>query len=101
MTKSTTSLPQTLAIEASTAYSSSAASIVAVVPPPAAIAWSSRPAVRYIRLSRAYSRAVISPSLWRMAPKVAIATPNWRREAAYFAASAIVARAPPAVIARA
>ncbi len=55
--------------------------------------------MRYMRLSSAYSRAVISPSLCLMAPKVAIATPNCLRDVAYFAASARASLAPPEVMA--
>jgi hypothetical protein len=58
-----------------------------------------RPAVRYIMLSSAYCRAVISPSLCLMAPNVAIGTPNCLRVAAYFAASPMAAFAPPEHIA--
>ena len=50
-------------------------------------------------LSSAYSRAVISPSLCLIAPKVPIAAPNCLRVAAYFAASPIVRFAPPEAIA--
>ena len=57
------------------------------------------PAVRYIRLSTAYIRAVISPSLCRIAPKLAIGWPNCLRCAAYFADSPIAPRAPPTHIA--
>ena len=50
-------------------------------------------------LSSAYWRAVISPSLCLMAPKVAMATPNCLRVAAYLAASPMVRLAPPEHIA--
>ena len=88
-----------MAIDASTANSSSAFSIgdasSAFLSGAAAMWASMRPAVRYIMLSSAYSRAVISPSLCLMAPKVAMATPNCLRVAAYFAASPSAALAPP------
>ena len=89
-------------MDASTANSSSAFSIgpaSAARPSAAAMCASISPAVRYIMLSSVYSRAVISPSLCLIAPNVPIGTLNCLRVAAYFAASASDALAPPEAIA--